>query len=374
MESRANYGNDIREQNRQKRMLRQKIHRMRVLAMTAAVTLAVTMGVAEISYIQSGSISVETDGYSVINEERERRADAAAALNMADSGIQKIDITIPDYCPVNYTARSPIAMVYDKTTGSVLYSKNENEKCYPASTVKLITAAVALDLAADDFKYVAGGELDLIQDGASLAKINKCYALNTSELMDAMIMKGGSDASYIAAANIGRLLCDNDDVASLEAVNKFVDVMNSTASAIGCTATHFTNPDGFFDAEQYTTGKDMMKIAIYASEHEEIMTAAGKAHSGGKLLSGQTYEWVNSNKMMIETSSDYYEYATGLKTGMTENSGYCIAATAEQYGHELVCIVMNAPSAEDRTFDVKALFDISFSYLSDIGNAETETY
>ncbi len=329
---------------------------------------------AEISHIMSGVITVDASEYAIFSGEKENRAVVAEALSMtADKSDMMIDIEVPENCPVNMTAYSPIAIVYDKTTGSVLYAKNETEKCYPASTAKLMTAAVALDLAPDGYSFIAGNELDLLPKGACLAKINKCYSLNSEQIIDGIILKGGSDVSYTAAANIGRLMCDTDDVSPEESLRKFIDMMNNTARSIGADNTHFSNPDGSYDDDNYTTAKDMVRIAVYASEHDEIMSSASKESTRGRFASGQNYEWVNSNKLVLSESNDYYEFATGLKTGMTEGTGYCIAATAERDGHELICIVMNSDSDEHRMSDVRNLFDLSFEYLGSLSEEEAET-
>ncbi|MGN1416406.1 MAG: D-alanyl-D-alanine carboxypeptidase family protein [Oscillospiraceae bacterium] len=348
-----------------------KINRALILVLLVLAALTTVMLVSQISYVRNGSINVGSSGYTVLKTESDNRADVADALNAVTVKSMKIDIEVPDYCPVNYKAYSPIAMVYDKTAGEVLYSKNETEKCYPASTAKLMTAAVALDLAPDDFLFVAGDELDLVKDDAPKAGINKCFGLNRQELADGIVLKGGSDVSYTGAAAIGKLLCESDDVSANEAVSKFMDAMNTTARNIGADNTHFSNPDGYYDDDNYTTAKDMMKIAIYASDHKEIAEAASKEFASGRFASGQSYHWPNTNEMVIPESRLYYEFATGLKTGMTANSGYCMAASAEQYGHELICVVMNSETEEYRYLDVKNLFEISFSYIEEFSAVET---
>lgn len=352
---------------------RRKLHNARVGVMAFLVASCCALGAYQVAYTANGAVSVRSDGYTVLKDDTSDHKSAVAAVTKVSEESKKIDIEIPEICPVNMTAYSPIAIVYDKTTGKVLYSKNETEKCYPASTAKLMTAAVALDIAPDSYNFIAGNELDLVPENASLAKINKCYSLNRQQLADGIILIGGSDVSYTAAANIGRLLSDTDDISADKAVSEFVDMMNTTARNIGAESTHFTNPDGFYDDDNYTTAKDMLKIAIYASDHDEIMDAAGRDISNGKLASGQYYEWLNTNKLVLEDSSSYYEYATGLKTGMTEGAGYCIAATAERYGHELICVVMNSDSGEHRQSDVTNLFDLSFEYIDQNCDAEEET-
>lgn len=356
--------------------LEQEIRINRALMLLALVLVAITtvLLVSSIVYRKNGKINIVSDGYSSIESKSVSENGAASLnLNVAETN-KKIEITVPDYCPVNYKAYAPIAMVYDKTDGCVLYSKNETEKCYPASTAKIMTAAVALDVTSDDFQFVAGEELSLVPENSPVANISKCYSFNRDEITDGIILKGASDISYVAAASVGRYLCETEDVSPDTAVSKFVDLMNTTAKSIGCDNTHFSNPDGYFDEANYTTAMDMMKIAIYATDHEEIVSSGSKLTASGKLASGQTYEWNNGNSLLDEESRFYSDGATGLKAGMTTNTGYCIVATANKFGHELICVVMNDETDEYRYLDAKNLFEISFSYIEEFANAETGEY
>lgn len=351
-----------------------RINRVLLILAVVVISLACILLVSDIVYLKNGKIKVLSDEYVAI-ESGSLSGDGANSLNLntAEKN-QKIEITVPDYCPVNYKAYAPIAMVYDKTDETVLYSKNETEKCYPASTAKIMTAAVALDAAGDDFEFVAGEELELVPENSPAANISRCYSFNREEITDGIILKGASDISYVAAASVGRYLCETEDVSPAEAVSKFVDLMNTTAKSIGCENTHFSNPDGYFDESNYTTAMDMMKIAIYATDHEEIASSAAKLTTSGKLVSGQTYEWDNGNELLNEESRYYSDGATGLKTGMTTNTGYCIVATAKKFDHELICVVMNDETDEYRYLDAKNLFEISFSYIEEFANAETGEY
>ncbi len=349
------------------------INRMLILLLFVVMAIIAFMIIRQAAFIRNGKINILESNYAPIKTESSQKADVTLALNSSQPD-EKIDIEVPDYCPVNYKAYAPIAMVYDKTDGAVLYSKNETEKCYPASTAKLMTAAVALDAAPDDFQFVAGNELSLVPENSPTARISKCFSFDRQELTNGIITKGASDISYVAAASIGSLLCDGNDVSPEEAVAEFVDLMNRTANRIGCTNTHFSNPDGYFDEDMYTTAIDMMKIAVYATDHKEITSAGANEHVSGKLKSGQTYEWVNTNELINPESSFYCKEATGLKTGMTTNSGYCIVASANSLGHELICVIMNDETDEYRYLDAKNLFEISFSYIEEFANAETGEY
>lgn len=354
----------------EKRAAEARINRTLLLVMTVLILLTVLTAAGQASFLKNGNISVAGGEYSKIKDDAEAFAEAAALSTANEVKYEKIEIEIPDYCPVSYKAASPIAMVYDKTEGAVLYAKNTDERCSPASLTMLMTAAAAMDAAPDGYQFVAGEEIDLVMEDAPNAKTNKCFAFNKKEISDGIVLKGASDISYTAAACIGRLMSEDKDISAEKAVSKFVDQMNLTAKNIGAENTHFANPDGYYDEDNYTTAEDMMKIAVYAMEHEEIASSAASPHISGKLASGQSYEWLNTNNMIVPESNLYYEYATGLKAGMTGESGYCIAASANLRGHEIYCIVMNSESGDDRYLDAKNLFDITFSYLEEQGAAD----
>ena len=136
--------------------------------------------------------------------------------------------------------------------------------------------------------------------------------------------------------------------------------MNEKAIQLGCTGTSFVNPDGYHDDTHYTTAADMLKIAVCALEHPLIAETVQMEKSNTKLLSGQRVNWVNSNKLLLTDTAYTYEGATGLKTGTTDEAGYCLAASATRDGRTSVVIVMGAESENGRWDDSIGLLDISF--------------
>lgn len=356
----------------EKRAADAKINRTLLLVMTVLILLTALTAAGQASFLKNGNISISGGDYSELKDDAEIFAEAAALSTARETVYEEIKIEIPDYCPVNYAASSPIAMVYDKTDGAVLYAKNTDEKCSTASLSMLMTASAAMDIAPDGYQFVAGEEIDLVKEDAPTANISKCFAFNKKEISNGIVMKGASDISYTAAACLGRLLSEDNDISAEKAVSKFVDYMNVTAKNIGAANTHFANPDGYYDESNYTTAEDMMRIALFAMDHEEVAESAGKASASGKLASGQSYDWLNTNNTVIPESSLYNECITGLKIGSTNVSGYCAAISANVRGHEIVCIVMNSPSSDDRYLDVNNLLEITSSYLEEQGAYETE--
>ena len=262
--------------------------------------------------------------------------------------------------PIDMEINSKYAVVYDVESKEVLYAKDAEEKCYPASTTKILTAAITLEYADEDMQFTAGDELDFVNPGSSLAFLNKGSILDREMMIDAMMLPSGNDAAYTAAANIGRIIAGNDSISAEKAVKYFVAEMNNKLKQIGATNTHFADPDGFHNDNHYTTALDMLKISLYATQFDGIMESAAKPSRNVTFVSGENIYWENSNKLIHENSDCYYTYATGLKTGMTDQSGYCVIATAERYGHEVICVVMGGEASDKRWNDTLALLDQAF--------------
>lgn len=267
--------------------------------------------------------------------------------------------------PIDMQISSKYAVVYDVTTNTVLYAKNAEEKCYPASTTKLLTAALALDYADDDFVFTAGDELDFVNPGSSLAYLNKGSQLSTEMMIDALMLPSGNDAAYVTAANIGRVIADNPNMSDEGAVKEFVTMMNRKAKRIGAQNTHFANPDGFHDDNHYTTAMDMLKIALYAKDCDMIAESVQKVELTQTFLSGEVIYWKNSNVMINPYSQFYYCYSKGMKTGMTDEAGYCVVELAERYDHQIIAVVLGGENAASRWNDTIALLDKAFVIARD---------
>lgn len=111
---------------------------------------------------------------------------------------------------------------------------------------------------------------------------------------------------------------------------------------------------------------DMALISRYALTFPNIRLTVSKPAASDLLVSGEAAPaWQNSNSLIKVSSSFYYPYANGLKTGFTDEAGYCLAASAQKNGVELIAITMNSPEPNDRWTNSIALFDAGFSYLTE---------
>lgn len=357
---------------------RQRAAQARIGSFLGVVALVVgVVALIVIGNNQEVPLEIRTDGYvcletqdesgtqTVINEDGEvvevqKVTEAPKPEDPLAENIRKIKIDIPETPPIDMIIRSEYAIVYDSTANKVLYAKNAEEKCYPASTTKILTSAVTIKNAKDDMVFTVGDEQDMVNEGSSLAMINVGNELDLPMIIDGMMLPSGNDASYCAAANIGRILGEDESLSADGAVKLFMEEMNKTLKNIGCENTHFSVPDGFHDEDHYTTVKDMLRVTLYAQQFPLLVESAGTPGKYVAFLSGQTASWENSNKLLHEYSDCYYMYANGMKTGMTDEAGYCVVATARRFDHDVICIVFGASASDIRWNDTIALLDAAF--------------
>lgn len=261
---------------------------------------------------------------------------------------------------IDRNTASPYVILSDVTSGRVLYSKNADAKCYPASLTKLMTAIVAIENAPADTIFTVGDEIYMIDSQSSRAYLTVGTRLTLENLLQALLLPSGNDAAYTIAVQIGRRIEGNDTLDKAAAISAFCKKMNEKAAALGCTGTHFSNPDGIDADDHYTTAADMLRIAACALQNETIAAVVASPSVNTTLLSGQTVNWKNSNRLIQENNAYSYAGATGLKTGSTDKAGYCLAASAQREGKTCIAIVMGAEYESGRWEDASGLLDISF--------------
>lgn len=245
-------------------------------------------------------------------------------------------------------------------TDIVVVSKNANKKMYPASTTKIMTALLALENIKDfdaraKISYACYNEFGSNPnlDGVSNADILPTQTNITYwDLLYSLMVCSACESANILAYNIGG-----------ESIENFVRMMNEKAAEIGCKNTHFSNPHGLFEEDNYTTAYDLYLITKYAIDNfPRFMEICGtysyemppNEHSPDGYLITQT------NKLMQTTSEYYYEGVTGVKTGSLdryyfpdENGNYsydrfeygsrALVTTAEKDGYHYIIVSLNAP-------------------------------
>ncbi len=249
------------------------------------------------------------------------------------------------------------AFVCDSAISSVFAKGNMDARLYPASITKLYTAYVALQYVSPEEKITAGDELSLVQAGSSVAYIRKGHTLTAEMLVQGMLLPSGNDAAYILAAAAGRAILENPSAAAREAVDAFVEAMNSHAAADGLTGTHFSVPDGFHEDDHYTTMRDLLKVAQLVSKNQLIMRYTGMQSARVVYASGETNNWTNTNQLLNPASRYYRPHTLGLKTGHTSQAGYCLL-TLEKRGDRLILVgVFGCSYSEGRFADTVSILE-----------------
>lgn len=238
-------------------------------------------------------------------------------------------------------------LLEDMDSDTVLYGRDSDEKIYPASTTKLITALVVL-------RHVEAGDLSLdtmvkcsrhVQDGmtgpAARAMLQPGEEISVRDLLYLLMLPSHCDAGNALAEAVSG------------SVKKFAKEMNRTAQELGCTGSHFTNPHGLHNDDHYTTCQDMYRLAKAAYQYKDYRTIVSTTeysvpgtnkhpeprniHNTNALISNHTY-----GKKYL------YKYCTGGKTGSTFQAQYCLVSYAEKKGRSLCCVMMHSEWYYDR--------------------------
>ncbi len=235
------------------------------------------------------------------------------------------------------------AIVIDTEDGSVLYEKNAEQKAYPASTTKIMTAMLTLETLAE-LKSPLDQKVKIPKEAVGVEGSSIYLAADEEvriiDLLYGMMLRSGNDAATALAIIIGG------------STENFAAMMNARAAEIGCTGTNFLNPSGLYDDNHYTTAYDMAMIAKEAMENETFREIAAASDYTAERAADKYNYFYNKNKTVHQ-----YEGGNGIKIGYTKASGRTLVASAERGERQLICVVMNAP---DWFNDAYALMDYCF--------------
>ena len=260
------------------------------------------------------------------------------------------------------TISSPSALLMDSSSGKILYEKNINEKMYPASLTKIMTAILVLEnCKLDDIATVSYDSVMSISMGYVTANLQVGEELTVEQLLYVLMVGSSNDAAIVLAEHISG------------SVEDFANLMNEKAKELGCTNTHFVNPNGEHNEDHYSTAYDLALIAKYAMQNETFR----------KLVSTTSYKLPITNKydredrlftttnslLLVNNNSRadnyYYQYAIGIKTGFTTPAGNCLVAAANRNNLEFITVVLGAGQTEDglsqRYLDTINLFEYGYN-------------
>ncbi|MBQ8743906.1 MAG: D-alanyl-D-alanine carboxypeptidase [Mailhella sp.] len=244
--------------------------------------------------------------------------------------------------PIN--ARSAILM--DVTTGKVLYEQKPDLRIAPASLTKVLsmyTAMEAISARKADYQDKVKVSRKAARTRGSSMRLKTGDEVTLDKLFYGMAVASGNDASMAVAEHIA----GNDSA--------FVQRMNALAQRLGMKNSRFVNVHGMPGGTQYTTARDMLRMA---RSYEAKYPNARKYHLAKSVTHNRKTE-PNHNPLV-----GYYRGLNGLKTGWTCDAGYSIIVSAKRNGHKLIGVILGAPNTGVRASEARRLLNAGFKSLS----------
>ncbi len=236
-------------------------------------------------------------------------------------------------------------LLIDATNGEVLVEQNADQPLPPASLTKMMTAYIAEREIAEgriSFDDKVPVSIKAWKTGGSRMFIREGTEVRLEDLLRGIVIQSGNDASVAVAEYIA----GSEDV--------FADVMNQTAVRLGMTNTQFKNSTGLPQEGHYTTAKDLGILAARTiADFPETYTIYKE-----KNFTYNGIKQANRNSLLFRDPS-----VDGLKTGHTEEAGYCLVASAERDGFRLVSVVMGTASEKSREQETTKLLQYGFRYF-----------
>ncbi|MCC8068541.1 MAG: hypothetical protein LIO71_02110 [Ruminococcus sp.] len=252
--------------------------------------------------------------------------------------------------------------VLDKTNNQILFDKDSTKMCYPASTTKILTSIVAIENISLDAVFTVGNEINFVESGSSLAYLVQGEQITLKDLLYGLMLPSGNDAGYTIAVNVARILTGNSVLTESEAVDYFVNLMNEKAQEIGMLNSHFEVPDGYHNKNHYVTAQDMMRLLIYAENFDILKQITSTQSYDITSISGEEHSWINTNKLLDQDSSYFYEGVDGFKTGFHDDAGNCLIVTANIDNREVYMVIMKSETDDTRYQDATLLLDSIYNY------------
>ena len=265
----------------------------------------------------------------------------------------------------NITA--PNLILAETNTGRILYERAADEKIYPASLTKLMTAILVVEnCELDEIVTVSENAILSVPTGYVNSNLQVGEELTVEDLLYVMLIPSANDAANALAEHVGGN------------IESFSTMMNSRAKELGCTGSNFTNPSGLHEEEHYTTTRDLMLISQKAISYELIEKVVGRTSytlPSTNKYTGEKRIFTTTNYMIRESLKRYYcEYCIGGKTGYTGEAKNCVVEFIKKDGIELLAIVMgeNAKVKGQKFLDTKEMFEYVFKNYDNIDVAQKD--
>jgi D-alanyl-D-alanine carboxypeptidase (penicillin-binding protein 5/6) len=250
--------------------------------------------------------------------------------------------------------------VMNNGTGKTLFTKAADTRRSTGSTTKIMTARVVLaqkNLNLDAKVTIQKAYSDyIVANNASSAHLIVGDKVTVRQLLYGLLLPSGCDAAYALADKFG---AGTTGTTRAQRVKSFIGKMNSTAKSLGLTNTHFDSFDGIGSGANYSTPRDLTKLASSAMKYSTFRTVVKTKSTKQKVTTksgGYRYmSWTNTNTLLGS-----YTGTIGIKTGSGPDAKYCLVFAATRNGKTVIGTVLASSSVTNRTADAKKLMDYGF--------------
>lgn len=325
-----------------------------VMLFAATLQPEFTASAASTTAVSAGPTS--STGYSTVSSDSGNETTAKTEAAAAEKNTKKTDSSSGGDAgksgsqnSLNIAAKS--AILIDAVSGTVLYEQDAHEKLPPASVTKVMTMLLICE-AIDSGRVHLEDNITISDRAASMGgsqmymEPGETHTLD--ELLTGISMVSANDACVAAA----EFISGSSDI--------FVEDMNRRAAALELSDTHFMNTNGLPVADHYSSAYDIAVISAELLKHDMILpylaAQSGTAVVGKNADKQTTLEMINTNKLLRS-----YNGALGIKTGFTQDAGYCLSAAAERNHLQLVAVVLGCESSKIRFSEAARLLDFGFA-------------
>jgi D-alanyl-D-alanine carboxypeptidase (penicillin-binding protein 5/6) len=235
---------------------------------------------------------------------------------------------------------SESAIVMDSSSGKILWSRNADEELYPASTTKIMTALLLLERCKPDEIISAPEDVQTVKESSMHLKPGE--RVRARDMLYALLLRSANDGCYAVATHIAG------------SVAKFSDLMNKRAQEIGCTHTHFDNPNGLNDKLHYTSAHDLALMGREAMKYPAFQEIVRTEKTKINRSDDWKDLWMTNHNRILKRDPT----CDGIKTGWTIPAGHCFVGSATREGWRVITVVMKSKSWEN---DTESLFGWAFA-------------
>ena len=285
-----------------------------------------------------------------------RRPKKTAVPNLDFNGAARDDLS-----ELKFVNLATTGILVDMDNNKVLWAKNPSKPVPVASLTKIMTIMLAYEIAMDDSSPYTLESLipvttEAINTAASKVDFKKGEMFTIRELLVAASVKSANDAAHLLAEHLGGGRAD-----------KFIEDMNRRAKEVGMTHTTYFNAHGLPGKsralDNQSSPEDIARLCLVFRKYSYLMELAGLRSAPFREKGSPNYMLLQNHNNLLPGAKTAATGVNGIKTGFTNRAGFCVAATCERSGRNLLAVVTGFPSAADRDNFVRVLLDWGYAKI-----------